>query len=458
MWFFRLAIAALLAATAAQAAPGNLAQLARQYLIDLVRLDTTNPPGNETRVAEYLKKLCDAEGISGEMLGPDPARLNFVARLPGSGKLRPLLLMAHSDVVPADRAQWTVDPFSAELRDGYLWGRGSLDDKSLLAAELAVLVELKRRGIKLDRDIILLAEADEEAGSTGIQWMIAHAWDKINAEFALNESGFAMTTMSGRPIYEIQTTEKIPTRVVLTAHGVAGHGSLPREDNPVVHLARAITRVAAADQPVQLNSTTRRYLHAIAKLPDYRWLAPFLPKLENPRTAMAAAHQIRAIDPELESMVRTSVSPTMLSAGTKINIIPNTAEAQIDVRRLPGETHDEIIERLRHIIHDASVEVAAAPGREMPTTEPSGTSTALYRAMQQTFLTTSPDALVIPYMVRGATDGSFLREKGMDVYGVPIFMRTDKESRDHGNDERIGVETLGAGANLLMEIVLLAGR
>ena len=458
MWFFRLAIAALLAATAAHAATGNLAQLARQYLIDLVRLDTTNPPGNETRVAEYLKKLCDGEGITSETLGADPARLNFVARLPGSGKLRPLLLMAHSDVVPADRAQWTVDPFSAELRDGYLWGRGSLDDKSLLAAELAVMVELKRRGVKLDRDIILLAEADEEAGSTGIQWMIAHAWDKINAEFALNESGFSMTTMSGRPIYEIQTTEKIPTRVILTAHGVAGHGSLPREDNPVVHLARAITRLAAADQPVALNATTRRYLHAIAKLPDYRWLGPFLSKLENPRTAQAAAHQLRSLDPELESMVRASVSPTMLSAGTKINVIPNTAEAQIDVRRLPGETHDEIIERLRRIVHDPSVEVAAAPGREMPATEPSGTATALYRAMQQTFLTTSPDALVIPYMVRGATDGAFLREKGMDVYGVPIFMRTDKESRDHANDERIGVETLGAGANLLMEIVVLVGR
>jgi acetylornithine deacetylase/succinyl-diaminopimelate desuccinylase-like protein len=194
MRFFGIALALCLGGQA----NGDLADLTRQYLADLIRLDTTNPPGNETRVAEYLRKICDSEGISAEMLGSDPSRLNFVARLPGSGKLRPLILMAHSDVVPADRAQWTVDPFSAELREGFMWGRGSQDDKSLLAAELAVFVELKRHGIKLDRDIILLSEADEEAGSTGIQWLIANAWDKINAEFALNEGGFAITTVSGK--------------------------------------------------------------------------------------------------------------------------------------------------------------------------------------------------------------------------------------------------------------------
>ncbi len=458
MSFFRLAITAFLLASTSAATPGDLADLARQYLVDLIRLDTTNPPGNETRVAEYLKKLCDSEGIISQTLGADPTRLNFVARLPGSGKLKPLLLMAHSDVVPADRAQWTVDPFSAQQRDGFLWGRGAEDDKSLLAAELAVLVELKRHAVKLDRDLILLSESDEEAGSTGIQWMIANAWDKIDAEFALNEGGLSLTTMSGRRIFEIQTAEKIPTRIILTAHGSAGHASLPRADNPVVHLARAIIRLADADQPVRLNSTTRRYLHAIAGLPDYRWLAPLLSKLENPKTAMATADRLRAFDPELDAMVRTTVSPTMLSAGTKINVIPNTAEAQIDVRRLPDETHDEVIERLRRMVHDPAVDVSAAPGHEMPATAPSRTTTGLYRAMQQAFTTAAPGALVIPYMVRGATDGSFLREKGMDVYGVPIFMREDKESRAHANDERMGIETLGSGANLLMEIVLLVGR
>lgn len=454
MWFSRLAIALLLTSAAGAGSVSDLADQTRRILIDLIRLDTTNPPGNETRVAEYLKKLCETEGIAAETLGNDPSRLNFIARLPGLGKLRPLLLMAHSDVVPADRSQWTVDPFSGEIRDGFVYGRGAQDDKSLLAAEVAVLIDLKRRAVKLDRDIILLSEADEEAGSTGIQWLIANAWDKIDAEFALNEGGFAITTASGQHIYEIQTTEKIPTRVVLVAHGTAGHGSLPRDDNPVVHLARAIERITEADQPVRLNTTTRRYLHELANLPDDKWLEPLLPKLENARTAMAAAAQIRARDRELDAMLRTTVSPTMLSAGTKINVIPNTAEARIDVRRLPEETHDEILERLRRMIHDPLVEVRTAPGQEMPATEPSGVSTTLYRAMQQTFSTAAPGALVIPYMVRGATDGSFLRQKGMAVYGAPLYLREDKESRAHGNDERISVESLGSGANLLMQIVM----
>src|SRR5579872_630049 len=289
----RLAIALLLASTSRAAVDRDLADLARRYLVDLIRLDTTNPPGNETRVAQYLKMVCDEEGIANELLGGDPARQNFMARINGSGTQRPLLLMAHSDVVPADTSQWTVNPFTAEVRDGFVYGRGAQDDKSLLAAELAVFVQLKRAGPILDRDLILLSEADEEAGSSGMKWLIANAWDKINAEFALNEGGFGVVTPFGQRIYEIQTAEKVPTRAILTAHGTAGHGSLPLDDNPVVHLARAIARLADADQPVRLNTTTRRYLAALSKLPDYRWLQPLLPRLENPRTSNATANQIR---------------------------------------------------------------------------------------------------------------------------------------------------------------------
>ena len=154
---------------------------ALRHFTALVKLDTSNPPGNETRVARYLKEVCDREGIPGELLGPDPDRLNFVARLKGSGTGRPLLLMAHSDVVPAERSRWTVDPFAAVTKDGYLWGRGAQDTKALLASELAVLVELKRSWARLTRDVIFLSESDEEAGSSGVQWLIANAWEKIDA-------------------------------------------------------------------------------------------------------------------------------------------------------------------------------------------------------------------------------------------------------------------------------------
>ena len=209
----------------------SLGMRTRQYLGDLIRLDTSNPPGNESKVATYLKQVADMSGIPAELLGDDPKRLNLVARLKGNGKNKPLLLMAHSDVVPAERKQWTVDPFKGEIRDEYLYGRGALDTKSLLAAELAVMVEIKRRNIKLSRDLILLSEADEEAGSSGIQWLIQHAAPKIDAEFAFNEGGSVWESKNGTRVFLVQTAEKIPTRVVLTAKGPAGHGSLPRSDN-----------------------------------------------------------------------------------------------------------------------------------------------------------------------------------------------------------------------------------
>jgi acetylornithine deacetylase/succinyl-diaminopimelate desuccinylase-like protein len=437
--------------------PDSLGARAQRYLVDLIRIDTTNPPGNETRVADYLKRVASANGISAELLGDRSARLNFVARIPAavhSENSRPLLLMAHSDVVPADRSQWSIDPFSAELRDGYIYGRGAQDDKSLLAAELAVMVELKRRGAKLSRDVVLVSESDEEAGSTGIRWLVHNAYPKIEAAFALNEGGAALDVRSGTRIFQIQTSEKIPTRVILTAKGTAGHGSLPRPDNPVVHLARAITRLADLAEPVQLNTTTRRYFSDISKLPDYAWLGPLIGRLESDTTALAAADGIEARDPELNTMLRTSAVPTMLSGGLKVNVIPNQASAQIDVRRLPTETRQEIETRFRNAINDPAVTLAPEPGQEMPATEPSSLTTPLFLAMEKVFREASPNALVVPYMSRGATDGSYLRQKGMAVYGVPIFLREGGESRAHGNDERLSPGNLARGTELLWKIVL----
>src|SRR5574340_777643 len=431
----------------------GVAERARKYLVDLTRLETVNPPGKETLAARYLEQVAREEGIPCELLGSDPERLNFIARLRGWGKRRPLLLVAHTDVVPVERAQWSVDPFAGLVRDGRIYGRGTQDDKSLLAAELSVLVELRRRGVKLDRDVILLAEADEESGSAGIQWVIAKGWPQIDAEFALNEGGSIAQLPSGTRIYQVQTAEKIPTRAVLRARGMAGHASLPRADNPVVSVARALVNLADADQPVSFNSTTRRYFSALAKVPEYRWLAPLLPRLAHTRTAVMAANEIRTQDPELDAQLRTTVAPTMLRAGVKINVIPNAAEAQVDIRRLPNETAAEVFARLRRMVNDSAVEVLPAPGQEMPAAEPSSIDTALYKAMEKAFLTATPGALVVPYMQRGATDGACLREKGMPVYGVPLFLREDDADRAHGNDERMSIANLEAGTQLLWNIV-----
>jgi acetylornithine deacetylase/succinyl-diaminopimelate desuccinylase-like protein len=454
MRLLRFALAVCLAVSASAQDARTLRDRAQEYLAGLLKLDSSNPPGNETRVAAYLKAIADRNGIECELLGGDPARLNFVARLRGSGRSRPLLLVAHSDVVPAERAQWTADPFGAEIRDGFIYGRGAEDTKDLLAAEMAVLVELKNSGVALNRDVILLAEADEEAGSTGMRWLIENAWAKIDAEFALNESGTILDAPSGARIFRIQTSEKIPTRVTLVARGSAGHAAIPRPDNAVVHLARATARLAAAEQPVKLDATTRAYFRGLSRLPDYAWLVPLLAKLEVPTTALQAAALIRAREPDLDPLLRTTAVPTMLSAGQKVNVIPTTAEAQIDVRRLPGESQDEVVARIRRFVNDKAVEVVPVFGGEMPAAPASPLTTEMYTAMQFVLKQSHPKAMVIPYMSRGASDSYFLRAKGVASYGVPVFLQEASGDRSHGNDERRSLENLRSGTDLLLKIVL----
>jgi acetylornithine deacetylase/succinyl-diaminopimelate desuccinylase-like protein len=427
----------------------SLGDRTRQYLTDLVRLDTSNPPGNETRVADYLKKVADSYGISAELLGSDPQRMNFVARLRGSGKGRPLMLIAHSDVFSVDDPkQWTVDPFSGENRGGFIYGRGTLDAKSLLAAEMSVLVEIKRRNLKLNRDLILVAETDEEAGSTGIQWLIQNAWPKIDAEFAINQGGTILETKDAK-VFEIQTLEKIPTPMVLTARGTPRRGKFPRPDNPEVPLAKAMVRISEADQPIRINPTTRRYLQTLSKLSDYSWLAPLLPKLEVPGTAQAAAAQVRAHDPNLDGMLHTTVDPSF-RPGSRSG---DTARARLDVSRMPSETREDVLARFRQIVNDDSVELTFASGQPVPSNEPSALTTSLYRALENAITHVYPrDAVVVPFMSRGSTDSSFLRSRGLTVYGAPVFPR--EPGRVNGNDERIAAKSVDDGVELLWQMVL----
>jgi acetylornithine deacetylase/succinyl-diaminopimelate desuccinylase-like protein len=453
MW--RVCALVLAAATLGGAADDNrpLGDRTRQYLTDLIRLDTTNPPGNETRVAQYLKQVADSHGIYCELAGSDPQRYNFIARLKGSGKGRPLLLIAHSDTVPAERSQWSVDPFSAETRGGFIYGRGAQDDKSLLAAELAVMIELKRRNIKLGRDLILLAEADEESGSTGIEWMIHNKYSSIDSEFALNEGGFIMETKEGPRLFHVQTTEKIPTRIVLTAKGTSADGAVPRGDDAVTHVSAAVVKLAQADEPVRINPTTRRYFRELSRVPEYLWLDTLRRRLEDPATAQSAASQIRSHDPELDDLLRTTVAPTMLRAGTQINVIPNSAEARLDVMRMPSETKEEVLARFKAIVNDPAVEITFAPGQQMPAAEPSAVTTTLYHSMERAIARMYPHDMVVPFMSRVGTDSSFLRARGTAVYGVPVFLREPGEGRSHGTDERIQPKVLEDGVELLWQMV-----
>jgi acetylornithine deacetylase/succinyl-diaminopimelate desuccinylase-like protein len=456
----RLFALCIVVATAGVAADDNrpLGDRTRQYLTDLLRLDTSNPPGNETRVADYLKQVADAHGISCDLVGSDPHRQNFIARLKGTGKGRPLLLIAHSDVVPAERSQWTVDPFSGESRNGFIYGRGAQDDKSLLAAELAVMVEIKRRNIKLGRDLILLAEADEESGNTGIERMIQHDYfQRIDAEFALNDGGYIQETKDGPKIFNVQTTEKIPAGIIVTAKGTGANGTLVQGDNPVLHLVEAVEKLARADEPVRLNQTTRRYFRELSKVPDYSWLEAIRRRLDDPGGAQSAANQLRTHDAELDSMLHTTVTPTLLRAGSPgalINQIPSSAEAQLDVHRLPSETKEEILARFHQLINDPSIDITFAPGSQVPMVEPSSITTPLYHAMEHAISRMYPRDVVVPFMGRRGTDSSYLRAHGMAVYGVPIFVRESPDGRTHGSDERISPRNLEDGVELLWQIVL----
>ena len=423
---------------------------ATSYLSDLLRLDTSNPPGNETRVAEYLRNTLSKYGIASESLGGDPRRLNFIARIKGSGKGgRPLLLFSQSDTAPVDRAQWgSVDPFSGKVKDGFIYGAGVRSSKALLASELAVFIEIKRRNIQLGRDLILCVEADG-AGSSGMQWLLQNQWPKIDAEFALGEGGYSFEA-DGRKVHLVQTAEKLPLRVLLsTKAGVAG----PRQEGPISRLSRAIIRLNEAEPSVRLNPVTRRYFREIAKLSGNEWLTPLLARIETPATAVAAMREMKARNPAFSELVHDTIQPLTIrgsSRGANAG-----AEALVEVRRLPGLSRDEMLNRLRTAIGDAGVELALAPGPQVPGAEASSVSSAPFRSMQALLTRMHPEDLIAPSISVRPTGNAYLRSRGVGVYGLPLF----GETGDGGPGEKLAVDRLHDGVELMWQIVLeIAGE
>jgi acetylornithine deacetylase/succinyl-diaminopimelate desuccinylase-like protein len=303
---------------------------------DLIQIDTR--AGSETKAVEYIRQVLEGDGIPSETFALDAARANLVARIKGNGSKRPVLILAHTDVVGVQPEKWPVDPFSAAIKDGYVWGRGSLDDKPVLAANLMVMLLLKRNGVTLDRDVIFLAESGEEADTAGvgINFMVQRHYDQIDAEYSLTEGGNA-TIDGGRVVaMNIGTAEKVPARVRLVATGTSGHGSVPRMDNALIHLGAAVEKVGRWQTPMRLNDTTRTYFEKLATISSPENAARYNALL-NPRTAEAAERYLAEHEPQAYSMLRTSVAPTMLKAGVGANVIPSEAEATLDIRALPDE-------------------------------------------------------------------------------------------------------------------------
>jgi acetylornithine deacetylase/succinyl-diaminopimelate desuccinylase-like protein len=407
----------------------------------LIKFDTSDPPGQEKTAADYLKHALEAEGIPTEVVALEPHRPNVIARLKGSGAKRPLLIMGHTDVVNVDPKKWTHPPFGAVRDGGYVYGRGTVDDKDNVAAGLMIMLMLKRNNVPLDRDVIFLAEAGEE-GSTrvGIQYVVNEHFPKVDAEYCLAEGG-GVTRQGGKVKFaSVQTLEKIPRGIELTAKGPAGHGSVPLRGNAIVHLANAVAKIAAWKPPVRFNDTTRAYFKRLATISTPEEAKRYLDVIGAQAAAADAADEhFLANEPRHAAMLRSSISPNIFNAGYRINVIPSEAKATLDVRVHPDDDHLKLIEDVKKVINDPAVDVAWAQ-RDV---RPGGAKTDLQSEAFKTIeamVTKHYATVTLPTMSTGATDMAYLRAKGIQCYGIGPATDTEDGPKGfgaHSDQERI---------------------
>jgi acetylornithine deacetylase/succinyl-diaminopimelate desuccinylase-like protein len=444
---------------ASQSPLGDLTSLsadAKIWLQDLVKINTTNPPGNEQATAKYVLSVLQKDGITGEELPLAPGRTAVVARLRSSAMADPsraLLLVAHMDVVGVERAKWTVDPFAATIKDGYLYGRGAIDDKAMLATNLATFIALKRANAHLNRDVIFLATNDEEgAGEASIKTLIAKYWDKFAAGFALNEGGNVVLKNGKVQYVAVQASEKVSLNVSVIARGTSGHASMPTKDNPVVHLSAAVAKIGAYVAPVHFTSIVRRYFEGLATLEDDE-IAKWMRSLDASDRGEHAQRVISDANPQWNSMLRDTISPTILAAGVRPNVIPAEARATLNIRLLPGDTIDALIGELTKLVNDPLVRLEVQPDAGLAA-PPSSLESDFYAAITKVAAQEFGGVPVLPYQSPWATDSAQLRLHNVQSYGLWPFPLTEEDlKRMHGDDERIPLESFAKGVDVEARIV-----
>ncbi|WP_026370485.1 M20/M25/M40 family metallo-hydrolase [Kallotenue papyrolyticum] len=426
------------------------------HLRALLRLDTRNPPGNERLAAEYLQAVLVREGIASQIVGPSPERATLIARLQGDGSAAPLLLMSHTDVVAVEPDKWSYDPFAATVTpDGWLYGRGALDMKHMVAMELMTLLLLKRAGVPLKRDVIFMAAADEETGGEqGAGWVVRHHPELIQAEYALNEGGGVATEINGRRYYTVQTAEKGTARFRLRARGTPGHGSRPHPDNAILKLAAALARLREQQPPAHFTKSLRGFVEGIAAAQPPEVAAQLRAVLADEAgvdAAIAALPLPESFKLQLNAMVRNTIAPTMLRAGTQINVIPSEAEAGLDGRMLPGWTTDRFREEIRAIVGD-ELELEFLDDTEPLEADP---ESPLFDTIRAVLAEHDPEARAIPTLLTGATDAKHVAKLGIKVYGFAPwpYDGPDEWSRIHGHDERISLRAARWGVRVLYDVV-----
>jgi acetylornithine deacetylase/succinyl-diaminopimelate desuccinylase-like protein len=416
-----------------------------------LQIDTSNPPGNEASAADFFAKIFDREKISCQIYESEPGRMSIRAALPGSGHKDPLILLNHMDVVPADRSAFNFDPFGGEIRDGYVCGRGAIDMKGIGVMQLMAFLAMKRAGSNLNRDLVFLAVADEEEGGMkGAHYLLEKHPDDFKAGLVLNEGAYGISNMlPNKTALLISPAEKGPLWIRISRRGLPGHGSMPHSKNALEKLTAAIHRLLSEEMPVTITPITADYFKKLSS--GWPFLDPYMKDGKYETLARVLTQSGMLAIPALNAMVRNTISLNMLKAGVKINIIPDYAEAQLDIRLLPGQKIDDFINFVKEKLGDDEIKIETILASE------SSSSTTInddFTILLNTLQTHFPDSLIPLSLLSGLSDSRFFRERGIPVYGFcPLMITVDQLNMIHGNDEKISVDGLIKGCEIYVEIV-----
>jgi acetylornithine deacetylase/succinyl-diaminopimelate desuccinylase-like protein len=427
-------------------------------LTELIRVDTSNPPGNETKLDQLLAEKLKPLGFTVELFPtPVAGKTHMIARLKGDGSARPVLIASHADVVGVEREKWTVDPFAGVIKDGYVYGRGAIDFKGGIAVFAEAVMRLARNKIPLKRDVIFMIEADEEAQPYNTTWLAREHWDKMDCEFALNEGGWIIKRDNGSVRYvSISTADKTSIALVLTAHGTSTHSSMPRPDQAIFRLAKALAKLADYETKPEFTASTREFFLTLSKTADPP-MSTYLSNLVTSKDPQVIAEADREVSKDvlLHAIMRNTIAPVLMNAGFRSNVIPGSAEATINFRAIPGTTAEDLAAEIKRVIADPNIDIALPrPTGERPTKD-SPTETELYQALKKSANTVWPGVPVTPYLFQAGTDASAWRSRGVPVYGIyPYPISNEDLSRMHGNDERVPIASLEQGVDLIYRTLL----
>ena len=422
-----------------------------RHLQELIRRNTVNPPGNESLVANYLKEQVEAAGLEAQILEAQDGRGNFVTRIKGSGQGRPLMLMAHSDVVSVEEEHWAHPPFDGGIHDGMIWGRGAVDTKNLVAAELMVMLTLARQGAQLDRDLIMCIFADEEAGGrSGAGWMWENHRDLIDAEVAINEGGGSAVEVGGKTFFSVQTGEKGGARMRVIARADPGHASMPRDDSAMLRMGRALQTLSSHIFPTIMTDSVRQMLDTYAEyagddVADIVAAIHDEPTWEN-LSKLPIDHVSQL---NLRAVTRNTAVPTIIHGGHRLNVIPGEIVCDVDGRVLPDQEPSEFIAEVRELLGDEVIVEALGSGRPGIEADP---ASGLFDTIREVIQATDSNATVSPYLVAGGTDAASL--PGIKVYGfMPGYFSAEEMNGAHNHDERMSVDNLAFATRVLYDIV-----